>query len=363
MKRDVVETSHRRTVSALVVTCGTTRGLRHAEQDLVAGLSRLDLRIGVSVPAYSSSRILRAAHPLLDLAEAWSISRAVASATKDTLPSVIIYPTSLSTIFEPKVRLRTAIVRYDALASENRRGARNLPLRLLERRSLSRAKALAPWSLRRTEGATSSRLPPKISFPPTVDAYETKESRRQMMVCYGSNPHKKGLDIVVEAWGRACLPVPWKLHIGGISARAGRSWLSRRKVTEPAGIVWAGELEAKSYRGLTSAAAAVIAGSRFEDFGIAQLEALADGAVLVTVPSAGPYEALSIARGLDPHTVAANLSPEDLADAIRYAASMSASALLTYQRRASAEVAQYSSKWHQDRIEKGLVPLFLGSES
>ena len=39
-------------------------------------------------------------------------------------------------------------------------------------------------------------------------------------------------------------------------------------------------------------------GARWEDFGQAPLEALADGALLATVPSGGPFEALGLAREL-----------------------------------------------------------------
>jgi len=42
---------------------------------------------------------------------------------------------------------------------------------------------------------------------------------------------------------------------------------------------------------------------RREDYGIAQLEALADGCLLVTTPAPGPYVALPIARELDPRLV------------------------------------------------------------
>jgi len=48
---------------------------------------------------------------------------------------------------------------------------------------------------------------------------------------------------------------------------------------------------------------------RREDFGIAALEALADGAMLVTTPSPGAYSALALARELDPRLVADELAP------------------------------------------------------
>jgi glycosyltransferase involved in cell wall biosynthesis len=52
--------------------------------------------------------------------------------------------------------------------------------------------------------------------------------------------------------------------------------------------------------------------SRREDHGIAQLEALSAGCALVTVQSAGPYEALPLARTLAPELVS-----DDLASALR----------------------------------------------
>ena len=57
--------------------------------------------------------------------------------------------------------------------------------------------------------------------------------------------------------------------------------------------------------------------SRYEDYGLAQLEALAAGLVLVTVPASGPYQALGLARELEPRLVARDDSPQALADASR----------------------------------------------
>jgi len=46
---------------------------------------------------------------------------------------------------------------------------------------------------------------------------------------------------------------------------------------------------------------------RREDYGIAQLEALADGCLLVSAPAPGPYAALPLARALDPRLVSEDL--------------------------------------------------------
>ncbi len=68
------------------------------------------------------------------------------------------------------------------------------------------------------------------------------------------------------------------------------------------------------YRALLRRARVFVCAPRREDYGLAQLEALADGCLLVTTPAPGPYAALPIARALDPRLVA-----EDLAAALRTA--------------------------------------------
>ncbi len=82
-----------------------------------------------------------------------------------------------------------------------------------------------------------------------------------------------------------------------------------------------------------------VAAPRREDYGIAPLEALADGCVLVTTPAPGPYPALALARELDPRLVG-----DDLAAAIRTALddprpgyAEHAAALLTPFRRAAVD--------------------------
>ena len=72
----------------------------------------------------------------------------------------------------------------------------------------------------------------------------------------------------------------------------------------------AGALAPGESRALLRRARVFVCAPRREDYGIAQLEALADGCQLVTTPAPGPYAALPIARRLD-----ARLVGEDLAGA------------------------------------------------
>src|SRR5215210_7294002 len=80
------------------------------------------------------------------------------------------------------------------------------------------------------------------------------------------------------------------------------------------GVRFAGVLPRAEYRALVRRARVFVTAPRREDYGIAQLEALADGCALVTTAAPGPYAALPLARALDPRLVG-----EDLPGALRTA--------------------------------------------
>ena len=110
-------------------------------------------------------------------------------------------------------------------------------------------------------------------------------------ITYGANPEKKGLDRVLAAWRR--------------DRRADEALVGRRagRATTSPGVRFAGMLARAEYRALLRRARVFVTAPRREDYGIAQLEALADGCMLVTTPSPGPYAALPIAHALDPRLV------------------------------------------------------------
>jgi hypothetical protein len=91
---------------------------------------------------------------------------------------------------------------------------------------------------------------------------------------------------------------------------------------------------------------------RREDYGIAQLEALADGCQLVTAPGPGPYAALELARELDQRLVSA-----DLAGALRAALEQPRP---DYASRAAAALAPFSPQAVDELVAERLVPRLLG---
>ena len=125
-------------------------------------------------------------------------------------------------------------------------------------------------------------------------------------VTYAADPEKKGLERVLAAWA-AARRGDETLHVTGLDR-------DRLPADLPAGVEVTGRLERDAYRALLRRAKVFVTAPRREDHGIAQLEALADGCVLITTPAPGPYAALPIARELD-----ARLVTDDLAPAIRAA--------------------------------------------
>ena len=114
-------------------------------------------------------------------------------------------------------------------------------------------------------------------------------------ITYAANPNKKGLDIVLDAWRGVAKPGE-ELLVAGVEERELRS-LGYALPT--AGVRAVGMLAHEDYRALLRRARTYVCAARREDYGIAQLEALVDGCMLVTTPSPGPYAALPLARELD----------------------------------------------------------------
>jgi glycosyltransferase involved in cell wall biosynthesis len=98
------------------------------------------------------------------------------------------------------------------------------------------------------------------------------------------------------------------------------------------------------------------AASRFEDHGLAPLEALSAGAALVTVPTPGPFPALAMARQLDRRLVATDRSPAALADALRAGLALSDSERALYAQRADALLAPHRIEAIARTVSEQVLP-------
>jgi glycosyltransferase involved in cell wall biosynthesis len=317
-------------MDVLLVALGSTTGLRRAEDALADSLRRAGATVAVAraAPQPGVRTLART-----DLRWALAARRAAAAALAEAEPRAVLYYTTTAALLWP----RPGAIRYDALAADNRRGRHGVWQRPIERRRLAQAPLLVPSS-------ADVRFPDGVVVPPAVDPSGPGAAQRDVAaVTYAANPHKKGLDRVLAAWARA---------------RSGSEELVVAGVEGPdaAGVRYVGGLAAEEYRGLLRRARLFVSAPRWEDFGIAQLEALADGCRLVTTYAPGPYVALALARALDARLVARDEA--ELARAIRTALDDPPG---SYAQRAAALVAPYSGAVVDAVVADRLLPTLLGS--
>lgn len=316
-------------MDVLFVSLGSTAGLRRAEAALAGALERAGASVAVARAAPRGDVRTLA---LTDLRWALAARRAALSVLRDVEPRAILYYTTTAALLWP----RPGAIRYDALAADNRRGRHGVWQRPLERRRLAQASLIVPSS-------ADVRFPEGIVVPPAVDASGAESSPRDIAaITYGANPAKKGLDRVLRAWAQARRGSE-ELVVAGIEG------------VDVEGVRYVGGLPPAEYRELLRRSRVYLCAPRWEDFGIAQLEALADGCALVTTTAPGPYVALPLARALDPRLVVRD--DADLGGAIRSALDDPAPG---YAGRALALVAPYSSASVDALVADRLLPALLG---
>jgi hypothetical protein len=325
-------------IDVLIVSLGSTEGLRIADQELHDSLERAGARVAtVRARAPAQTRTLM----LTDLAWARAARAAASSALAElrgSPPPAIVYSSTTAALLWP----RAGAIRFDAPAAGNRPGRHGLWQRPLERRRLGRAPLLLPWSegALREAPASACGADRALVVPVPVEPSGPPEPARDIAaITYAANPSKKGLDRVLAAWRS----VRAERGSGG-SGRSDELVVAGASVAELAlagfdpsaedGVRVVGALPAAEYRALVRRARVFVCAPRREDYGIAQLEALADGCLLVTTPAPGPYAALPIARALDGRLVS-----KDLEGALRAALDDPAAG---YATRARAAVAPFS---------------------
>ncbi|HXR13232.1 MAG TPA: glycosyltransferase [Solirubrobacteraceae bacterium] len=281
----------------LLVSLGSTVGLRASDAELAASLRRCGA--DVAVVAAATPRQVRTL-ALTDLAWARAARVAAFAGIAREQPRAIIYSTITAALLAPT----PGAIRLDALSAQNRPGRHGIWQRPRERTVLARAPLLLPVSEAALTGAPA-RHAPAIVVPIVVGPSGPllpREQRDIAAITYAANPDKKGLDRVLEAWAAARREGE-ELVLTGID-----------DAPRAEGVRLAGTLEREEYRALLRRSRLYLAAPRREEYGIAQLEALADGAMLVSSETAVPYAALGLAREADPRLVG-----PDLAGAIRTA--------------------------------------------
>jgi hypothetical protein len=316
-------------VDVLYVSLGSTAGLRQADDALVASLVRAGAEVGVArADTQPDVRTLM----YTDWRWARAARRAAAGALAEASPRAILYSTITSALLWP----RPGAIRFDALSVDNRRGRHGVWQRAVEKRRLAAAPLIVPSS-------ADVRFPEGVVVPPAVDRSGPAPASRDIAaITYATNPSKKGLDRILRAWARARADGE-ELVVAGIDGE------------DADGVRYVGRLASEEYRALLRRTRVYVAAPRWEDWGMAQMEALADGCVLVTMYGPGPYVALPLARALDARLVAR--AENGLARAIRTALD---DPVADYAARAQPLVAPYSAAAVDALVANRLLPALLG---
>ncbi len=349
-----------------LVSLGTTMGLREAD----AAFARLVRSAGASCEVVAVSfgvagRLRRRSMALIDLVEALAARHAADRARG----RAIVYSSVTAALLQPPRGVPVAI-RFDGTAALNRPGGGGAWQRRRERSVLGAATLLLPLSPEAGHAAAAAATP---GAPPTVvlapalsparDAWARDFSTAPPdAAAYAANPDKRGLDLLCEAW-RAARPADGTLAIGGLDRAAGLRWLARRGLDEPAGIEWLGRLDRDRWLAVVASARVFLSAARFEDWGLAQMEALAGGTPLVTAVTPGANPALPLARALAPALVAAQPTADALARALRAGLALDASERAVYAARAAELLEPYGEAALRRRMAEEILPRLLSSSA
>jgi glycosyltransferase involved in cell wall biosynthesis len=339
------------TVDVALLSLGTTLGLRRADDALAELITEAGASCRVVRVKFGASGKLRRQITVIDLVEGLAARRAQ-RATDGARAVIVSSATTALLLRRPRVPWA---VRFDSPTALNRPGASGLWQRARERHVFAAADLLLPWG----EAAAAAARPVSartrmIPLPVPVDVPPAAEERRPEVAAYIGWMHKRGLDLLCQAWSQASPAA--RLVIGGCERETGIAWLVRQGIPEPAGVEWLGALPRDEWLQRVAHARLFVNASRREDHGLAQLEALALGTPLVTVPSPGPYEALPIARRLAPELVAPEVTAPALATSLTAGLTFDEAARARYARAATAAMDPYRREHVLAAVRDDVLP-------
>ncbi|MGH2847750.1 MAG: glycosyltransferase [Thermoleophilaceae bacterium] len=342
----------------LLLSLGTTLGWRVADRIFLEQLRAAGVAAeAVSVRIGATGR-LRRAYPVTDLVEAVAARRALRAALLTRRPGAVVISSTTAAMLAAVEELPYA-VRLDAPARLNRPGPQNAVLHALERRAMSRARLVLPWSRAASDALPAGAAPSIVVSPPVTPSGEPRTERESLAVAYTPDVKAKGLDVVCAAWGEARLTEA-RLVVFGVERERALAHLRRTGGPLPPNVEFRGKTPPSEFRAALRAARVYVGGARWEDFGMAPLEALADGALLATVPSGGPFEALAPARELAPELVAASVAPRPLAASLRAAFDLPEERVRAYRERAAELLERLRPGAVQRVVTEEVVPTLLG---
>jgi hypothetical protein len=342
----------------LLLSLGTTLGWRLADEQFADQLRAAGVSVAAESVRIGASGRLRRAYPVTDLVEAVAARRALAGALGRHSPRALVISTTTAALLARPRGIPYA-VRLDAPARINRPGLRNLVVHGLERRSLARARLVLPWSRAAAIALPASAARCLVLPPPLTPSGATPAERERTAVAYTPDVKAKGLDVVCAAWAAAGLDNA-RLEVFGVEREAALAHLQRTETPVPEGVRFLGKTPAEQFRAALRRSRAYLGGARWEDYGLAPLEALADGALLVTVPSGGPFEALSLARELAPELVTPTIDAAELGTTLRTAFDLPEERLRRYRERAAALLERFRPEAIQATVTEQVVPALLG---
>ena len=337
-----------------LISSGTTYGQARSDDDLAERLRATGFDVEVVRPSFPRLPARLRRLWIIDLWEAfWLTFAARIDATRDRNRSsvVYVYATTTATFFEPRSRLRRAILRFDALACENRTERIYVLSRLLERRSLRHLKTLCPMAdihglprERYFRNRTVIPCPPSLTNVRGVEGFGVVRDESQHL-CYVRPPEKKGFDVLCRAWLLIIERHPGlRLLVLGISEVDARGYLTSKGLLLPRNVEFPGSVSRAEMERLMLESGVFVSTARREDFGMSQMEALRLGMLLVTTRSFGGYQAMSLAEQLPGALVTDAPLPEDLSKAVDRASRLSSEDLVSYRGEARRLTEAYTAE-------------------
>ncbi len=347
-------------VDVLLLSLGTTKGLRIADAELAAMTRQAGASVAIVGTRIGATDRLRRGYPVNDLVEAIAARRALEAGLRRHSPRAVIFSTTTAAMFVPSLAVPFAVW-LDSPARLNRPGWRNAPLHVLERQALERARIVLTQSPPAIAALPRDAARAMVISPPIAEGPLGSGSREPLVVAYTPDPKAKGLKLLCAAWARTNAPGV-RLVVTGIPEDRARAFLARSGLSVPPGLEMAGMLARDEFRRLLARAGVFLSAARWEDFGQAPLEALDRGAVLVCAPSGGPFPALEITRQLAPQFVTADRSPEALAGALEAALAAGEPELAAYREAARELLRPYRREAMVQRLRDEVLPALLGGE-